>query len=64
VKLSGFVAKHDSNTLGYGELMLHGFVDSYWVGDASGKKSTSVFFFSWGVGMITWFNREVENNGT
>jgi hypothetical protein len=36
-----------------GELMLHGFVDSNWAGDASGRKSTSRFYFSVGSGLIS-----------
>jgi hypothetical protein len=41
-----------------GELMLHGFVDSDWAGDASDRKSTSGCCFSLGSGVISWFNRK------
>jgi hypothetical protein len=34
--------------VGDGELMLHGFVDSDWAGDASARKSTLGFCFSLG----------------
>jgi hypothetical protein len=34
--------------VGDGELMLHDFVDSDWVGDASARKSTSAFCFDLG----------------
>jgi hypothetical protein len=44
--------------VGDGELLHHGFVGSYWVGDASGRKSTSFFCFSLGIGMISWFSRK------
>jgi hypothetical protein len=49
---------HGLRYVGDGELMLHGFVDSDWVGDAGGKKSTLCFFFSLGSCMIYWFSRE------
>jgi len=35
--------KYGLRYVGYGELMLHGFLDSDWVGDASGRKSTLGF---------------------
>jgi hypothetical protein len=39
--------------VGDGELMLHGFVDLDWAGDASARKSTSGFCFNLGSGMIS-----------
>jgi hypothetical protein len=49
---------HGLRYVGDGELMLHGFVDSDWAGDAGGRKSTSGFCFSLGSGMISWFSRK------
>lgn len=43
---------------GDGELMLHGFVDSDWAGDAGDNKSTSGCCFSFGSGVISWFSRK------
>lgn len=40
------------------ELLLRGFVDSDWIGDASVAKSTSSFHFSVSIGMISWFSRK------
>jgi hypothetical protein len=34
--------------VGDGELLLHGYIDSNWAGDASARKITSMFCFSFG----------------
>ena len=34
------------------------YVDSDWAGNAIDRKSTSRFFFSMGLGMISWFSRK------
>jgi hypothetical protein len=49
---------HGLRYVGDGELMLYGFVDSYWIGDAGGKKSTLRFSFNLGSSMISSFNRK------
>jgi len=41
-----------------GELVLHGFSDSDWVGSANDRRSTSVCCFSLCSGMISWFSRK------
>jgi hypothetical protein len=44
---------------GDGKLILHGFVDFDWAGDAGGRKSTSGCCFSLGFpGVISWFSRK------
>ena len=40
------------------KINLHGYVDLYWEGSATDKKSNSGCCFSLGSGMITWFNRK------
>ena len=44
-----------------GEIRLHGFTNSYWVGSAKYRKRTSRSFFSLGSGMISWFSRKKAN---
>ena len=46
--------KYDVNQ----KINLHGYVDSYWAGSATDRKSTSSCCFSLGSGMISWFNRK------
>ena len=46
--------KYDANQ----KIILHGYVDSYWVGSATYKKIASCYCFSLGSGMISWFNRK------
>jgi hypothetical protein len=46
---------------GYGELMLHGFVDSNYTGDASDKKSTSGCCFCLASGVISWFKKKQDS---
>jgi hypothetical protein len=41
-----------------GGVMLHGYIDSYWMGNIVDRKSTSRYFFSLGSSMIFWSNRE------
>ena len=43
------------------EIRLHGFKDSYWVGSAKDRKSTSGCCFSLGSCMISWFIRKQPN---
>ena len=40
-----------------GEINLHGFTYSDWVGSVEDRKITSGCCFSLGLGMISWFNR-------
>ena len=37
---------------------LEGYVDSDWVGSTINRKSTSGYFFSMGLGVISWFSRK------
>ena len=41
-----------------GEIKLHGYANSNWVGSAKDRKSTSRCCFSLGSGMISWFSRK------
>lgn len=49
---------HGMRYAGDGELILHGFVDFDWVGNAGVKESTSSCCFILGSRVISWFNRE------
>ena len=40
------------------KINLEGYVDSYWVGNAIDRKSTSGCCFSMGLGVISWFSRK------
>jgi len=42
------------------ELLLHGFVDTDWAGDASTRNNTFSYCFTLGSGMISWFSRKKE----
>ena len=44
--------KYDANK----NIILHGYVDSDWPSSAIDRKSTSGYCFSFGYGMISWFN--------
>ena len=59
------VLRYLKDTIEYGlkyathqKVNLHGYVDSYWVGIATDRKSTSGCYFSLGSGMICWFSRK------
>ena len=41
-----------------GEIRLHGYTYSDWVGSTDDQKSTSGCFFSLGLGMISWLSRK------
>ena len=45
--------KYDTNQ----KINLEGYVDSYWVGSAIYRKSTSRCYFSMGSSVISWFGR-------
>ena len=49
-----YVLKYEANQ----NINLHGYVDLEWEGSATNRKSTSVYYFSLGSVMITWFNRK------
>jgi len=49
---------HGSRYAKDGELMLYGFFDLDWVGDAGDRKSTLGSCFSLGSVVISWFNRK------
>ena len=52
--------KYDMNQ----KINLEGYVDSYWVGSAIDRKSTSGCCFSMGSGVISWFKQEEILCGT
>ena len=59
------ILKYLKGTIDYGlkyktdkRINLDVYVDSYWVGSAIDRKSTSGCFFSMGSGAISWFNRK------
>jgi hypothetical protein len=49
---------YDLRSIRYGELMLHGFIDSSWTRNASERNSTSSCRFNLCLGVISWFRRK------
>ena len=59
------VLRYLKGTMDYGlnydtkqKINLHGYVDSYWAGSATNRKSTSGCYFSLGSDMISWFSKK------